>query len=42
MPDQSQSITTCPIMGVNIAVTDMEHPLRLIAANLQDWRGKYI
>ena len=42
MPDQNQFITTCPIMGVNIAVTDMEHTLRLIAANLQHWRGKYI
>lgn len=33
---------TCNIMGVNIAVTDMGHTLRLIGDELEAWRGKYI
>ena len=33
---------TCNIMGVNIAVTDMEKTLRLVEDNCERWRGKYI
>ena len=33
---------TCNIMGVNIAVTDMEKTLRLVEDNCEAWRGKYI
>lgn len=39
MPPQ---ITTCCILGVNIAVTNMEKTVRLIEENLEVWRGKYI
>ena len=35
-------LDTCPIMGVNIAVTDMQKTLRLIETQLEAWRGKYI
>ncbi len=35
-------LNTCEIMGVSIAVTDMEKTLHLIEENLQNWRGKYI
>lgn len=33
---------TCNIMGVHVAVTDMETTLRLLRDNLDSWRGKYI
>ena len=33
---------TCKIMGVNIAVTDMDKTLRLVEDNCEAWRGKYI
>ena len=33
---------TCNIMGVNIAVTDMNKTLRLVEDNCEAWRGKYI
>jgi N-acetylglucosaminyldiphosphoundecaprenol N-acetyl-beta-D-mannosaminyltransferase len=33
---------TCEIMGVNIAVTDMESCVRLISDNVDKWRGSYI
>lgn len=33
---------TCNIMGVNIAVTDMDKTLRLVEDNCEVWRGKYI
>ena len=33
---------TCNIMGVNIAVTDMDKTLRLVEDNCERWRGKYI
>lgn len=33
---------TCPIMGVNIAVTDMPKTMAVIAENLPAWKGKYI
>ena len=33
---------TCNIMGVNIAVTDMDKTLRLVEDNCEAWRGKYI
>ena len=33
---------TCNIMGVNIAVTDMDKKLRLVEDNCEAWRGKYI
>lgn len=35
-------VDTCDIMGVHIAVTDMEKTLNLIDAKLEDWRSKYI
>ncbi|MEE0801472.1 MAG: WecB/TagA/CpsF family glycosyltransferase [Gemmiger sp.] len=37
-----QKPKTCRIMGVQIAVTDMEQTLALIAENLQTWKGEYI
>ena len=33
---------TCNIMGVNIAVTDMDKTLRQVEDNCERWRGKYI
>lgn len=33
---------TCPIMGVNIAVTDMPKTVAVITECLPDWKGKYI
>ena len=30
---------TCNIMGVNIAVTDMDKTLRLVEDNCEAWRG---
>lgn len=33
---------TCNVLGVEVAVTDMEKTLRFICDNLQDLRGKYI
>lgn len=33
---------TCDIMGVHIAVTNMEKTLHLLENNLEEWRGKYI
>lgn len=33
---------TCNIMGVDIAVTDMEKTVQTIEEQLNDWRGKYI
>lgn len=35
-------LPTCEIMGVNIAVTDMDKTVDMITDNLEDWRGKYI
>lgn len=35
-------LNTCEIMGVSIAVTDMDKTVHLIEENLQNWRGKYI
>lgn len=37
-----EKITTCPIMGVNIAVTDMPATLALLERQLPLWRGEYI
>lgn len=37
-----QKPKTCRIMGVQIAVTDMEQTMALIAENLQTWKGEYI
>lgn len=33
---------TCNILGVNIAVTDMEHTVQFIMQNIEKLRGKYI
>ena len=33
---------TCNIMGVDIAVTDMEKTIRTIEEKLEEWRGRYI
>lgn len=33
---------TCKIMGVDIAVTDMEKTVRTIEEKLEEWRGEYI
>lgn len=35
-------LETCEIMGVKIAVTDMQRTLCLIGAKLEEWRGRYI
>lgn len=40
--DSNSQLDTCNILGVRIAVTDMEKTLSLIQNNLQKWRGKYI
>lgn len=37
-----ENITTCCIMGVNIAVTDMPSTLALLERRLPQWRGEYI
>ena len=42
MEKEHQPLPTCDIMGVHIAVTDMEKTKALIARNLQTWRGRYI
>lgn len=33
---------TCNIMGVNIAVTDLDRCVKLVSDNIENWRGKYI
>ncbi|MGN0983957.1 MAG: WecB/TagA/CpsF family glycosyltransferase [Gemmiger sp.] len=33
---------TCDIMGVQVAVTDMDDTVRRISGHLDDWRGRYI
>ena len=38
----SLNINTSNILGVNIAVTNMEQTIRDITDNLEEWRGKYI
>lgn len=40
MPEQQ--FPTCEIMGVRVAVTDMDATLRLLRDNLERWRGEYI
>ena len=40
MPEQR--FPTCDIMGVHVAVTDMDATLRLLRDNLDRWRGEYI
>ena len=32
---------TCAIMGVQVAVTDMDRTLQLLQDHLEDWRGQY-
>lgn len=34
--------TICPIMGVNIQVTDMKKTVRALEENLEQWRGEYV
>lgn len=41
-PMPEQQFSTCDIMGVHVAVTDMEAALRLLQQNLDLWRGEYI
>lgn len=36
------SFNTCNIMGVDVAVSDMEKTIRLIDSHLESWRGEYI
>ncbi|MDD4851279.1 MAG: WecB/TagA/CpsF family glycosyltransferase [Gemmiger sp.] len=38
----AKAMATCTIMGVNIAVTDMESTLQQVEAQLESWRGGYI
>ena len=38
----SGELPTCEIMGVKIAVTDLEKTKAAVRANLDNWRGKYI
>ena len=40
MPEQQ--FPTCEIMGVHVAVTDMDTTLHLLHNNLERWRGEYI
>ena len=42
MQKPNQAMPVCEIMGVRIAVTDMETPVRRIEEHLDDWRGEYI
>ena len=37
-----KTIKTCRILGVNIAVTNMEETVRYIEENRQELSGKYI
>lgn len=41
-PNKIKYQNTCNILGVEVAVTDMEKTLRFLCDNLQDLRGKYI
>lgn len=42
MQKPNQAMSVCEIMGVRIAVTDMETTVRRIEEHLDDWRGEYI
>lgn len=42
MQNPNQAMPICEIMGVRIAVTDMETTVRRIEEHLDDWRGEYI
>lgn len=42
MQNPNQAMPVCEIMGVRIAVTDMETTVRRIEEHLDDWRGEYI
>lgn len=42
MQKPNQAMPVCEIMGVRIAVTDMETTVRRIEEHLDDWRGEYI
>ena len=42
MQNPTQAMPVCEIMGVRIAVTDMETTVRRIEEHLDDWRGEYI
>ena len=42
MPGPKQDFSTCDIMGVRVAVTDMPRTLDLLRRNLETWRGGYI
>lgn len=42
MQNPNQAMSVCEIMGVRIAVTDMETTVRRIEEHLDDWRGEYI
>lgn len=42
MAGQDKPFSTCDIMGVQVAVTDMQHTLGLLDQNLEAWRGGYI
>ena len=42
MQGKQETGPVCQIMGVNIAVTDMDSTVRRIEENLENWRGSYI
>lgn len=42
MQNPNQAMPVCEIMGVRIAVTDMETTVRRIEEHLDDWHGEYI
>lgn len=42
MENDKRPMPVCEIMGVNIAVTDMEKTVRCVEEHLEDWRGEYI
>lgn len=42
MQKPNQAMSVCEIMGVRIAVTDMETTVRRIEEHLDNWRGEYI
>lgn len=39
---ENKLFETCDIMGVNIAVTDLDRCVSLVSDNVENWRGKYI
>ena len=42
MEKEKRPMPVCEIMGVQIAVTDMEKTVRCLEEHLDAWRGKYI